>query len=257
VFESAIHQLNGLRPDYVFSVGDLIEGYTDDEEEIIHQWDEFDGLVSKLAMPFFYAVGNHDISNAAMEKVWRDRYGERYYAVRIDNVLFLILNTEDPAVIMPPDMLARIQSFERQFRADPTTIQARVLEAMRNRPQGVKLPGEVAISDEQVAWVRATLTRHADADWTFVIMHKPAWAYDNAAFAQIEDYLVNRPYTVIAGHEHYFEREIRNNRDYITMGTTGGVWLRDGPGRIDHMLWITAGGQAPTISTIPLFDPDL
>jgi len=257
VFEGAIEQLNHLQPDYVFSVGDLIEGYTDDLREIEAQWDEFDRLADQLSMPFFFAVGNHDISNETMQRTWRARYGKTYYSVVIDYVLFLVLNTEDPAVEMPPAMLARIQSFESRFREDPVTMQARVLEAMRNRPEAAKLPGEVAISDRQIEWARRTVKAHDEVRWTFVLMHKPAWAYDSNEFAEIEAALGDRPYTVIAGHEHYYDHERRNNRDYITMGTTGGVWLNDGPGRIDHMLWITMTDEKPVIASMPLLDPSL
>ncbi|MEO1150995.1 MAG: metallophosphoesterase [Pseudomonadota bacterium] len=257
VFEGAIEQLNYLQPDYVFSVGDLIEGYTDDLGEIEAQWDEFDRLADQLSIPFFYTVGNHDISNETMQRTWRARYGKTYYSVVIDDVLFLVLNTEDPAVEMPPAMLARIQSFESRFREDPETMQARVLEAMRNRPEAAKLPGEVAISDRQIEWARRTVKAYDEVRWTFVLMHKPAWAYDSNEFAEIEAALGDRPYTVIAGHEHYYDHERRKNRDYITMGTTGGVWLKDGPGRIDHMLWVTMTDEKPVIASMPLFDPSL
>ena len=53
VFSQAITQLNLLQPEFVVSVGDLIEGYTVKPERIEAEWAEFDGYVKRLDMPFF------------------------------------------------------------------------------------------------------------------------------------------------------------------------------------------------------------
>jgi UDP-2,3-diacylglucosamine pyrophosphatase LpxH len=78
------------------SIGDFIEGYSEDKNELNSQWDEFDSLVNKSRMPFFYVPGNHDISNEVMAKKWRQRLGRSYYHFTYRGVLFLCLNTEDP-----------------------------------------------------------------------------------------------------------------------------------------------------------------
>ena len=95
VFAHAVEKLNLLKPEFVVSIGDLIEGYTHDDSELNRQWDEFDGIVDKLQMPFFYVPGNHDISNAAMADKWKQRLGPSYYHFVYRNVLFLCLNTQD------------------------------------------------------------------------------------------------------------------------------------------------------------------
>ena len=95
VFADAVEKLNLLKPEFVMSIGDLIEGYSEDNAELNHQWNEFDGLVNKLQMPFFYVPGNHDISNEVMAKKWQKRLGQTYYHFTYHNVLFLCLNTED------------------------------------------------------------------------------------------------------------------------------------------------------------------
>src|SRR5437762_91965 len=68
VFEKGISKLNLLRPEFVMSVGDLIEGYTKDEPEIDQEWDEIEGNTAKLEAPFFYVPGNHDLSNPVQAK---------------------------------------------------------------------------------------------------------------------------------------------------------------------------------------------
>lgn len=252
VFAAAVEAVNRLQPDFVIGVGDAIEGYTEDRAQIDAEWAEFEALVEKLDAPFVFAAGNHDVSNLAMAQAWAERRGSAYFAFTFDDVLFLVLSTEDPPVDLGPERLKRVQEFEAAFRADPAGVQARVLEAMRGRDQPVKLPGEVAISEAQLAFVGEALARTPAPRWTFVILHKPAWRYGAPAFHRIEEMLGDRPYTVIAGHEHYYDRETRRGREYITMATTGGVWLQDGPGRLDHLLWVAMTDAEPAVSVIDL-----
>jgi len=96
IFESAVEKLNLLQPEFVMSVGDLIGGYTEDEQSIDRQWDEFNGFVQELEMPFFYVPGNHDITNAVMARKWKERHGRTYYHFVYRDVLFLCLNSQDP-----------------------------------------------------------------------------------------------------------------------------------------------------------------
>ena len=58
-FEKAMASLNLLRPEFVMSVGDLIE--SGGSTEARKQWQELEGFVKRLDMPFFHVVGNHDI----------------------------------------------------------------------------------------------------------------------------------------------------------------------------------------------------
>ncbi|NND44696.1 MAG: metallophosphoesterase [Xanthomonadales bacterium] len=255
VFEHAVEQINLLQPEFVVGVGDLIEGYSDDRQKLEREWQEFDAIVQRLDMPFFYTVGNHDIGNQLSHELWRERYGRDYYAFKYRDVLFLSLNTEDPPVILPPEALAGQARLEAMMREDP----AGVMEMLRKRRAETgaatappRLPGSVAISSAQVDWVAATLARHADARWTIVLMHKPAWDYNSAAFARIEELLADRPYTVIAGHEHYYNYTRRQDRDYITMATTGGIWLSEEGGAFDHIAWVTMTGNGPLITNIAL-----
>jgi 3',5'-cyclic AMP phosphodiesterase CpdA len=69
VFEDALGKLNLMKPEFVISVGDQIEGYTDDPARIDQQWNEFESFMGKLDMPFFFIAGNHDISNPLMADV--------------------------------------------------------------------------------------------------------------------------------------------------------------------------------------------
>ncbi len=95
IFDLAVKKLNMMMPEFVLSVGDLIQGYTEDTSSIKVQWDDFNQKVDKLKMPFFYLPGNHDITNLVMQKEWEKRYGRRYYQFTYKGVLFIILDSND------------------------------------------------------------------------------------------------------------------------------------------------------------------
>ena len=95
VFEDAVRKINLMQPEFVLSVGDLIEGYTTDSAAINAQWKGINDILSALKMPFFYLPGNHDITNKLMEKEWEKRYGRRYYNFIYKNVQFIILDSND------------------------------------------------------------------------------------------------------------------------------------------------------------------
>lgn len=95
VFARAVERLNLLQPEFVLSVGDLIEG-TNDRQKALDQWKEFQAFTARLQMPFFYCPGNHDLPNPELDKVWQEKFGRRYYHFSYRGVLFLVLNSEDP-----------------------------------------------------------------------------------------------------------------------------------------------------------------
>ena len=61
VYARAVERLNLLRPEFVMSVGDLVQGGGVDRAALQKQWKSFRDRTAKLEMPFFYVVGNHDI----------------------------------------------------------------------------------------------------------------------------------------------------------------------------------------------------
>ena len=261
VFEQAIKQTDGLKPEFIINVGDLIEGYTSDPAELAQEWGEMEAAVRATPTPFFFVAGNHDIGNQLMLDYWRERRGEPYYAFTWKGALFLVLDTEDPPMDMPADFAKQFQQLAKAMKADPVGAEAKLREALgsvnADREKGtsdstMKALEGARFSDKQVAWAKDVLARHKDARWTFVLMHKPAWALQSSQFSDIEQALGARDYTVIAGHNHYYKYEQRNGRDYITMGTSGAVSHQHGPGEMDHIAWVTVGEGAPSISLLKL-----
>ena len=249
VFEAAMGKLDLMQPDIVLSVGDLIEGYVEDEAELDRQWDEVAQSIARFDSRFYAVPGNHDIANAVQARIWEERRGATYWSHIQDGVLIIGLSTEDPPIALPPEAVAGHMRLQQAMARDAEATQQRILETYAARGDVVK-PGSVAISDAQVEFVRGVLADNPNPRWTLILMHKPAWNYDSPQFVEIAALLADRPFTAIAGHEHYYAYRNRNARDYLTLSTTGGVWLKDGPGRVDHILWITIGEGAPNFANI-------
>ncbi|HJM86091.1 MAG TPA: metallophosphoesterase family protein, partial [Candidatus Marinimicrobia bacterium] len=62
VFEVAVAQLSLLRPELILSVGDLIDGGTENRETLRQEWESFDVRASRAVAPVFKVGGNHDLT---------------------------------------------------------------------------------------------------------------------------------------------------------------------------------------------------
>ena len=113
VFQVAVEQINLLRPEFIMSVGDLIDGGTEDRDQLRQEWESFDSRAAKAQAPIFYVGGNHDLTNVTMRQMWAERYGPRYYHFVYKNVLFLVLDSEDfPEERMQEVYLARAEAIQ-------------------------------------------------------------------------------------------------------------------------------------------------
>ncbi len=257
VFEQAMRQVSWLKPDFVLSVGDLIEGYIDDKAEIDRQWNAIEQSAALAGCPFLFAAGNHDLNSPASVEAWQRRRGAAYYAFTYKRALFLVLSTEDPPVSMPPKMVDQFYQIIAAMKKDPDQVEAfmrKRLEGDGNSQTGdyAKDLNVANISDAQLAFVERALARHADVDWTFVILHKPAWKMATPAFATVQKMLGVRPYTVFAGHTHYFTHDTLDGRDFINMATTGGIVHELGAGNMDHAMLVTLTPNGPAYANTRL-----
>ena len=109
VFSQAVEQLNLLQPEFVVSVGDLIEGYSEDAPRLVGEWREFQTYAHQLKMPFFYLPGNHDVANDFQDKLWKEKFGRRYYHFVYRDVLFLAVCSDDPGEVKKGPQLSQEQ----------------------------------------------------------------------------------------------------------------------------------------------------
>jgi hypothetical protein len=264
-FKLAIDQLNLLQPEFVINVGDLIEGYSDDKAELNAEWDEIDGMLNKLKMPFFRTPGNHDIANDTAKEVWLERLGATHYYFVYKNVLFVVLDSEDPPRVAPEGIREKLDEYNRLQVEDPEKAKAMLAEFMADESVIAGLGKPVDFSDKQIDWLKDTLAQNADVRWTFLLLHDPVWENPSESFKVLDQLLENRDHTYIAGHLHYYDYDNIDGHEHITMGPAGASFHQEGPGNVDHLMWVTMNEDGPEIANIALkgvfdrkgLDPDL
>jgi hypothetical protein len=218
VFTDAVRKLNLLQPEFVISVGDLIEGYSEDSGQWALEWAEFQGKLQQLQMPFFYVPGNHDLSNPRMAENWKRKFGRAFYEFRYHDTLFVALNSEDP-----PDS-----------------------KPYRFGPEQIRWFSDVLSRNQDVRWTFVFMHKPA---WVFADDDP-----EQTGWNAVERALSDRKFTVFAGHVHNYARFVRNSRDYIMLATTGGSSKLRGKadGEFDQFVWVTMKESEPIIANLLL-----
>ena len=166
-WERAIEEVNLLEPDFVICVGDLIEGYTQDEKTLNQQWDEFEGMTAKLRAPFFYCPGNHDVGakSSPAENLSLQTYlrrhgvdGKSYYSFDYRDCHFIVLDS-------------------------------------------VTAEGDAGFAEEQCAWLKKDVARAASARHVFVFWHYPL-GENKKLWPPLRDILPQGKTTIFNGHWH-------------------------------------------------------
>jgi len=219
VLADAVAKLNLLRPAFVMTVGDLIEGYKKDDAAIQAEWSRLLEVVQPLDMRLYFVPGNHETSSPLMAGDFEKRFGRAYYHFVYNSVLFICLNTQDG-----------------EYKAG-------------------RYPS--AIGERQIDYVRQVLTENQDVRWTFVLMHQPLWdkhTYSDTGWEKVQSLLSGRPHTVFAGHYHRYGKHEVDGHAYIRLATTGGDTRLAGAeqGEFDHITWVTMTGEAPIIANLSL-----
>jgi len=227
-FGKAMDTLNLLRPEFVMSVGDLIAGGGASEPELRRQWKECEDFISRLKMPFFYVVGNHDMwtgmngmsdARATSIRLWKEFHGEAtYYNFLYKGCHFVCFNIMEKADYYPP--------------RDP-------------------------LPENQIAWALAEMEKNRDARWHFLFMHKPLdWTSDR--WLEFERKINKFNYTVFCGDWHNHCTAVRHGKKYYMIGTAGGGFdlgalggdLR--LGIMDSVTWVTMTKDGPVVANLAL-----
>ncbi len=213
VFADAVRKINLLQPEFVVSVGDLIEGYTEDLDQLNSEWDEFNGFIDQLEMPFFYVPGNHDYSNEVMAKLWEEKFGRSYYHFVYGDVLFLCLNSEDPPS-------TNISGEQRAY----------IKETLEAHPD--------------VRWTFVFLHKPM---WT--IDQDTGWAEVQEMLGERPHTVFAGHYHNYMKHTFHEE----NYGYFVLATTGGGSRLRGPEyGEFDHVVWVTMTDDGPRIANLML-----
>ena len=213
VFSQAVQRINMLQPEFVVSVGDLIEGYTIKEEVMAKQWKEFTGYIDQLQMPFFYVPGNHDLTNKELNADWTRRFGRKYYHFVYKNTLFLCVNSED-------NMASNVSAEQTEYF-------------------------EKALAENKdVKWTMVFLHKPM---WTDKVLEKNGWA----AFEKTLEGRKYTVFCGHVHRYQKFVRNGMNYYQLATTG--GGSRLRGPAyGEFDQVAWITMKKDAPLIANVML-----
>ena len=219
IWMQAVERINWLRPDFVVSVGDLIEGYSQDRNVIEEQWKEFLGFIEQMEMKFFFVPGNHDVTNPTMHEIWREKFGREWYSFDYRGVHFVCLCSEDP--------------------------QSKLGEAQ------LQWLREDLDASKDARWTFLFLHKPL---WVYAEAELSAGNPDPTNWKLAEKMLVDRPHTVFAGHVHNYVQYERNGQQYYSLATTGGgSRLRGLPyGEFDHITWLTMESDGPRVANLLL-----
>jgi len=252
-FDLAMDQINLLQPEFVINVGDLIEGYPIDEDDLNSMWEEADSMISKLQMPFFYTIGNHDVSDSVMKEAWLKRRGVDYYYFVYNDVLFMVLNTEDDSrPEPPPEIMEGLKVYNKLQVEDPEAAKEMLKQFMTDDAVIAALAQPVEFKETQLNWIKKTLAENDEVRWTFLFMHEPCWENPAESFKEIQAMLKGRDHTFFAGHLHYYDYDKIDGYEHITMGPAGSSFHHDGPGNVDHIMWVTMTDNGPQMGNIAL-----
>ena len=222
--EQAVDTANLLDPDFVVTIGDMIQGYAD-AETWLAQAAEYKSIMHRLNAPWYPVAGNHDLyarphTDAGHRALYREHFGPLHYSFTHRFAHFVVLWTDESMRFDDP---ARTQN----------------------------------VSPEQLAWLEADLAA-ADADRVFVFMHHPRWldAYAGSNWPDAHRLLEadGRPVAVFAGHIHSIRDDGRTgNVRYMTLGTAGAHPSRSHPhASFDHVTLVHARPEGESIVHVPL-----
>jgi hypothetical protein len=101
-------EVERMKPDFLMTVGDMIEGYVDDSARIVGEWKEYDSVMGVIKCPIHFTPGNHDIWSDLSERLYRQERGEPYYSFDHRGLHFVVLDVSrsDSSEDIPDEQVA-------------------------------------------------------------------------------------------------------------------------------------------------------
>lgn len=190
---AAVTDLNRIRPEAVFGIGDMVQGYTRSAARYDAEAETYLRIIEGLDPPFYPVAGNHDVIPGTRDPADR-RFVERYrqtfgpvrYAVEFDLATVVVLFTDE------------------------------------GNGDGIN-----RFDDGSLAWLDATLAKAAARTRPIVVLlHRPLWRADSARWSERVQPMLERHgvEAVIAGHFHAMQRDPDvGGVAYHVLGTCGGM----------------------------------
>ena len=207
--QAAVRDLNRIRPDAVFTVGDMVQGYTRDPATWEKEVAVYKSITEKINAPFLPVPGNHDVISGTRvpgDRTFADLYLQRF------GPLQYMAELEGASVIV---------MFSDEGLGD----------------------SKMQVNEGQLNWLQTSLDRAvARAKPIIILMHRPLWRYDSVKwFERIHPLLVKaKVAAVIAGHLHSLQADPdKDGVKYLVVGTCGGA-IDQHPlaGQLQHLTFV-------------------
>lgn len=202
VYQDIIKEIELLKPDFTIAVGDMIEGYTDDMDEIRQQWEEYVTLIEPLSAPIYHTPGNHDIwidGTDASINLYKEFIGDLNYSFDHRGVHFVVMDNS------------------RWGKID-------------------ELP------QETIEWLTNDLQNNSEALYILVFYHIPYWFESLAQGLPDKLHDIFKEYgvdAVFTGHYHEFFADEYDGIIYTSIGSSGGIASPGITGLLYHFAWVT------------------
>ena len=121
VYQQAWREISALKPAFVVSVGDSIQGVDDATAE--KQWIEFERLIDPFrSLPFYPAAGNHDIWSAGSARLFEKYTGHPpHYGFDNGPVHVTVLNNSESDAL-PASEITFLESDLKAHQAQPVKL---------------------------------------------------------------------------------------------------------------------------------------
>jgi hypothetical protein len=240
ILKQATKDTNLLDPDLVMTVGDLVQGYNT-TKSWLKEAKEYSNIMNSLKMPWYPVAGNHDMywrgakkPKTQHEKNYEKHFGPLWYWFPHKNAAFIVLFTDE---------------------GNPKT-----------GSKSFKDPDDLKMSQQQLAWLKETVTKTKKYDHVFVLMHHPRWdkkryGPNNWEIAHKMLVAAGNVTAVFAGHIHRMKYDgKRDGIEYHIVGSTGAVLEFDLPqaGFLHQIDLVSVQKKKISVSGLPvgvLIDP--
>ena len=95
VFKQMVAEIAKLKPAFVLHTGDFVPG-SSDLTKLKRQYWEFKKVMDRVDVPYYLALGNHEISGAEAHRLFRSLLGKTYYSFDYGNSHFVALDAAMP-----------------------------------------------------------------------------------------------------------------------------------------------------------------
>ncbi len=210
IYGQIVQEIELMKPDFVVTVGDMIEGYTDDYEGVEEEWSEYMSLLTPLTSPIYHTPGNHDVWDDKSLEMYRQQIGENYYSFDFKRLHFVILDVSclNSSEELPQDQITWLEKDLKKHRKAAYTF------VILHKP----------------FWIESTAKGKAD------VLH--------------EIFLKHGVDAVFTGHYHtYFSGEY-DGITYTSMGSSGGSCKPLPNGLKYHFAWVTVDHRGISIAVV-------